>query len=375
VIDDATVTAVDGGVVRFSRADREEEARARWVLDCSGRSGVVARRGWRRPLPAQRTLAIVGVWERLGDWPVEDPTHTIVESHSEGWAWSVPASRNERHVTVMVDPRVTDLRAHNALADSYQAELRRVPGLGHLTRGARLVGAPFARDASPYAAHQVAEQGTLLIGDAASFVDPLSSYGIKKALASAWLASVVVNTALCDASMERTAIELHESRERAIYAALERQRAALAQAALAADATSDFWASRVDADVSDGVEPNEEPNVAALRDDPAVRAAFDEIRRRESIELRIGPRLQRVREAAVLENRVVLEPRLRLAGSERAIRFVRNVDLVALADSAPDVSQVPDLYEVYCQRHAPVPLPDFLGALAFLIARGFLEFA
>ena len=34
----------------------------------------------------------------------------------------------------------------------------------------------------------------LLAGDAGSFIDPLSSAGVKKALASAWLAAVAVST-------------------------------------------------------------------------------------------------------------------------------------------------------------------------------------
>ncbi|MGH7712550.1 MAG: NAD(P)/FAD-dependent oxidoreductase, partial [Gemmatimonadaceae bacterium] len=150
VIDDATVIAVHAGVVRYRRDAGDGDVWARWVLDCSGRSGVVARLGWRRSEPRLRTLAIAGVWERSADWPLPDPTHTVVESHPDGWGWSVPVSRTQRHVTVMLDPHLTNISAHGALTNAYHAELARAPGLHALTRGAALMAEPFARDASPY---------------------------------------------------------------------------------------------------------------------------------------------------------------------------------------------------------------------------------
>ena len=63
--------------------DRTQTVRARWVLDCSGRSGVVAR-SYRRQQEGYATLALVGVWRRSGGWPVRDPTHTLVESFADG---------------------------------------------------------------------------------------------------------------------------------------------------------------------------------------------------------------------------------------------------------------------------------------------------
>ncbi|MGQ0641696.1 MAG: FAD-dependent oxidoreductase [Gemmatimonadaceae bacterium] len=375
LIDGATVIGVQAGVAHYRRPSGDGDCWARWVLDCSGRTGVVARLGWRRAVPQLRTLAIAGVWERADGWGLPDPSHTVVESHSDGWAWSVPVSRIRRHVTVMLDPHLTTVSSHALLDDAYRAQLARAPGLYALTRGATLIEAPFARDASPYGAHQVAAPSVLLVGDSASFVDPLSSFGIKKALASAWLAAVVVRTCLADASMLRPALELYESRERAMYDALERRRVELAQAALGADATSDFWMARAETDVNDAAEPNDGFDIELLRADPAIRAAFDELKRRESLTLTAGAGLEYVHQPAILEDRVVLEKCLRIAPSKRGVRYIRTIDLVRLTALAPSAHQVPDLFEMYCQRIAPVPLPDFLGALALLIGRRVLEFA
>ena len=53
--------------------ERETFARA-WVLDCSGRAGVVARRGWRRPTrrPNDRRRGSLGARDA---WPVDDDAH------------------------------------------------------------------------------------------------------------------------------------------------------------------------------------------------------------------------------------------------------------------------------------------------------------
>ncbi|HEX4934787.1 MAG TPA: hypothetical protein VFV33_16470, partial [Gemmatimonadaceae bacterium] len=55
------------------------------------------------------------------------------------------------------------------------------------------------------------------------------------------------------------------------------------------------------------------------------------------------------------------------------VRWVRNVDLLRLSDLAPAHRQVPDLFDAYTRAAPPVPLPDFLGALALLVGKKFLE--
>src|SRR6185436_16141515 len=93
------------------------------------------------------------------------------------------------------------------LQQEYLDQLSRTRRLAHLVKGATLHSV-FARDASPYTAATFAEQGVALVGDAASFVDPLSSFGIKKAVASAWLAAVVVHSILADPGIAVPALEL-----------------------------------------------------------------------------------------------------------------------------------------------------------------------
>ncbi len=77
-----------------------------FVIDCTGRAGVIARqKNLREYDDGLRTVALVGEWRREGDWPVPDDTHTLIESYDDGWMWSVPAAGGVRHIAAMVDPQ------------------------------------------------------------------------------------------------------------------------------------------------------------------------------------------------------------------------------------------------------------------------------
>jgi flavin-dependent dehydrogenase len=338
---------------------------ARWVLDCTGRAGITARRGWRINEPEARTLAIVGIWERAGGWDLADESHTVVESYDSGWAWSIPVSPSRRYFTVMVDPDRTAIESRAGLADSYAAALARTTVMRRLVERGTLAVAPWAREASPSGFSRAAADGLLLVGDAASFVDPLSSFGIKKALASAWLAAVVVNSALRDPSTASPALELFEAREREMHVELQRQAAAMALDAADAHATG-FWSDRT----GGWTEIDARQSAAAQ----ATADAYEEIRRRPRIALRLADSVGYSPRASVTGNEIRVVPHLVTTGLPGGIRFVRNVDVIHLAELAPKFDQVPELFEAYNRTQSPVALSDFLAALATLVGTGVLRF-
>jgi hypothetical protein len=367
--------AGSGYRVRYDGSDRSERAvESRWVLDCSGRAGVLARHGRRHAVRGVRTIALVGVWTVAAPAPsLPDASHTVVESYDDGWGWSVPASASRRFVTVMVDPARTAIGDRERLGLVYREELARLRRLSYLVREGALEDAPWARDASPYYAERAAEDETLLVGDAASFVDPLSSFGIKKAVASAWLAAVVVRTCLTNEALAAPARALYERRERAMHDALARQLANVARDAVGGHATP-FWEDRAEIEAGSSAEPD----VAGLRIDPDVRAAFDRIRTAPVVALRPAPALHRVLSPTVRDDRVVLEEQLAVSEGGAPLRYLRNIDLVHLVELAPRHAHVPDLFDAYHRDRPntpPVALPDFLGALSVLVGKGFLELA
>ena len=312
------------------------------VLDCSGRAGVIGRR-FRIPQPGHRTVALLGVWRRDGAWPLPDATHTTVETFDEGWAWSVPVSATTRHVAVMLDR-----------ACAYDAAIARTSATRAIVDGAVLQHT-FACGASLYYAERYADANVLLVGDAGSFIDPLSSFGVKKALASAWVAAVTAHTMLTSRDRRQAAIDFFNDWERGIYAEHLRRSREFAREACAAH-PHPFWSARAAVDVS-------EP-----RDDAAdVRTAFERIRNASSV-------------GFVLADDVRVEPRPVIRGHEIVLenaftvgRFAHDVDLVQLAGIACRHSRVPDVYEEYCRTLAPAPLPNVISGLSLLVAKGILH--
>jgi flavin-dependent dehydrogenase len=349
-----------------SQAD-EWQARARMVLDCTGRSGVVARQGLRQLETSHRTVALTGRWQSEGGWKDVDDAHTLVAAYEDGWAWSIPTAAGVRYFTVMVDPERTQLTRGVSPDIVYLAELAKHDALRPLLECGRLVEGPWGHDSTLYSAHRYAGPGFLLVGDAASFIDPLSSFGVKKALASAWVAAVVTHTALTRPEVRDAALAFHERRERAVHVSYRAQSAGFAATA---GQSHPFWAAR--SSTFEEVGGNADLDAAALAHDPEVARAFDELRRRPEIRLREGPALKFTSRAMVRGREIVLDDHLGLAECPEGVRYLRSVDLVELVRLAPHHTDVGDLYGTVLRQQPGVRLPDFLAALSWLVARNVL---
>ena len=363
------------------RVVREREANdllssSDFTLDCSGRAGILARAmRLRRYDKGPRTIALVAEWRRDSPWPVPDDSHTLVESYATGWAWSIPVASSAgpqgprtapsvRHVAVMVDPQRSELARGAAARDVYETEILKTRVFSALTSEASLVAGPWGWDASTYRSTRYAGDGWLLAGDAGSFIDPLSSAGVKKALASGWLAAIVAHTCITRPEMRTHALEFFTERESRIEAECSRASRRFLAAA-APTHRHPFWADRAEV-----VGPEGEPG--SLEDGSAIPAAFDRLRRASALSLRRNPGLRVESRPAVAGREIVLQARIITQDCQDGVRYVRNVDVLSLVDMAASQAQVADLFSAYCDRLAPVELPDFLYALATAVAQGWL---
>ncbi|HUU35309.1 MAG TPA: tryptophan 7-halogenase [Vicinamibacterales bacterium] len=335
---------------------------AAYRLDCTGRSGVLARvLGGRTYEPGHRTVALVGVWRQPGGWALDNPTHTLLESYEDGWAWSVPVDEERRALAVMVDPKTTALAKGDGAAAVYLGEMAKTGRLAEIFRGAELQQRPVGWDASMYSVERPAGDTWLLVGDAASFVDPLSSAGVKKAMASGWLAAVTVNTALGSPALKDTAFAHYAARERETY----HQFLALTRKYLldgAPDAENPFWADR------GAPPPGDDDRLGVL-------SAWERIKNAGELRFRPGPGVQVADRPALRERELVLEPRLVDALTPEGVRFVDGVDVVWISLMAPGFRQVPDVFDAYVREVEPVALPSFLKALSTVVAKGWLLLA
>jgi flavin-dependent dehydrogenase len=344
---------------------------ARYVLDCTGRAGLVARRGLRRS-DATRTIALVGRWRSPNGWRIPDNSHTLVASYADGWAWSIPTGPVVRDFTVMVDPNRTSLARDAPSIDVYRAEVGKVGPFAPILVDATLEDGPWGADASGYDASRYSGPGFLLVGDAASFIDPLSSFGVKKALASAWVAAVVMHTSINRPAMNDEALRFHDRRERAVVRSYRVQAAQFAAAA-AAENPHPFWnaraASAEDLDVDDGADVD--PRTLAR--DPQVLAAFEELRRSPELRLQPGSGFRLVPRPVIRGREIVMDDHLSLPHAPDGIRYIRGVDLLAVTRLAPQHTDAGAMFDAYQRNQPNVILPDFLGALSLLVASGALQ--
>lgn len=337
-----------------------ETVKARFALDCSGRAAVLGRR-FRAPETEFRTYALVGAWSAAA-WDLPDPTHTSVETFADGWAWSVPIDLTRRHVGVMVGHALPDPGHGADLMSTYRALLAKASNTSMLTGGGTLERV-WACDASLYSAARYAGPQFLLVGDAGSFIDPLSSFGVKKALASAWVGAVAVHTALSDAGRRDIALEFFGDWERRMYATHLARSREFARAAHGQHPHG-FWSIR-GAGGTDAADSAADDEVAG---DPEVRRAFERVRTAPQLDLVVSETVRFEPRPVIRGREIVLEPAL--AGG---MRYHANVDLLALARIAPSCRHVPDVFEAYCRCCPPVPLPSVLGGLSLLVARGVLH--
>jgi flavin-dependent dehydrogenase len=387
---DAPVRDVRRDSDRWITASADVATASRWVLDASGRTGVLGRRARVEDRPTG-TLALVGRWGRTDGWTGDDRTHTLIESHAEGWVWSVPLSEETRCVTAMIDPRHPDLERTGDIDAMLRAEVAKAPRLAARLEGATYEGDARACPASLYSAESFVGDHALLVGDAGSFIDPLSSYGVKKALSSAWLAAVATHTAIMNPAMYRTALEFFDAREREVYRRYRELSIPFFEEAAEVYGTG-FWTARAEAarraggqaaggpkpptpgapiDPADSFDPSADADALIAHRD--VREAYEEIRRRPEVTLRRGATLSHTDRPLIRDRLIVLDRHLTSAVLETPVRYVRNVDLDRLVEVGPHHAQVPDIYEAYNRGQTPAALPDFLAALAVALGKGFLE--
>jgi flavin-dependent dehydrogenase len=353
--DDLALRVVDG------RRDADD-VRARFVLDCSGRSGVMARLH-RRYEPALRGQALMGVW-RARRWPVIDAGHTLVESWEDGWGWSAPAGGDVRHVGILVDGERTAVERGAGFTATYLATLARMRHLHEVVADAVLERA-WACDASVYGSRHYAGERYLLAGDAASFIEPLSSFGVKKALASGWMAAVAAHTCLSHPDRRRLALEFFSDWERRVYTTSVAQSQRYAREALARYQRP-FWQARA------AVSP---PPVDICVDDllaaQGVQTTFERLRSAPA-HLRVAPALTVVPRPVVRDGIIVPEDAILLSEDTLAIRFVRGVDVLAVIDLARAGLDAGTLITRYVERFGSHTLPDLLTAIALLVDRSVL---
>jgi len=190
---------------------------------------------------------------------------------------------------------------------------------------------------------------------------------VKKALASAWIGAVVAHTCLRRPALRDVALDFHAQWEQGVYATHLRRVVQYAREAAQFN-PQPFWTARATTPLKEDGELDE----SRLWREPEVVRAHTRLRESQTIELRSSPAVRLEPRGAIRGHEVVLEPALIAPAVRGGLRFLSGVNLPALVDIVGRYRQIPDLFDAYCRANPPVPLPNLLGALAVLVAKGLL---
>lgn len=155
---------------------------ARWIIDASGRSGIVARKTGGRQAVSGKQVALIATLAR-GCESCSAPV--LVEAVADGWWYSAMTPSGNVVLTYFTDRDLVDMRsAHEtpgflALLSQARATAERVAGID-----SAMVGPVRVAAAHDSAINPVWGEGWVAAGDAALAYDPLSGHGITASLAS-----------------------------------------------------------------------------------------------------------------------------------------------------------------------------------------------
>jgi len=178
----------DGAVVRLA-GRAEGVVAARQLLDATGQSTLVGKHlGTREVYPDHRKVAFFGHLRGVERLPGDEAGHPCIVMMEDGWFWliALDAERTSAGLVMDADRARRAGREHGVPPERMLAwGIARCPFVARRARDAVLpetnhVGADFSYRCRPYAG-----PGYFLLGDAATFLDPIFSTGICLAMVGA----------------------------------------------------------------------------------------------------------------------------------------------------------------------------------------------
>ncbi|HET9895097.1 MAG TPA: NAD(P)/FAD-dependent oxidoreductase [Streptosporangiaceae bacterium] len=167
--------------VRYTHDGAEHSATASFVIDASGRAGVIARTHNLRKTDSH--LKMAAVFKHLGG--VDEARNPATEGdiqlglHEDGWLWAIPIRPDVMSVGCVAPAEI--LRASRP-EEIFESHLERIPRIKQRIEGTTIVRDLSGENNFEYHCDTLAGPGFFIIGDAGCFTDPVFSGGVLLAL-------------------------------------------------------------------------------------------------------------------------------------------------------------------------------------------------
>jgi len=175
---------------------------ARFVLDASGREGVIARKNnWRRPMEDLDRVAFHSYWN-FPEVPDEVKRGLIrivyLEGDKKGWIWCIPVDNKRISIGVVVDKDslsgFKDQRTNdkNWAIDFYESEIESSSFISNMLEEATRDEKVWINGDYSYSSKVKYGNNFALIGDSGQFIDPIFSSGVFIAMKTAQIVADVL---------------------------------------------------------------------------------------------------------------------------------------------------------------------------------------
>jgi FADH2-dependent halogenase len=167
--------------VRYTLGGQEHTATGRFVIDASGRAGVIARAHNLRKTDHRLKMAAVikhfGGVDEANNPGAEGDIQLAV--HDDGWLWAIPIRSDVMSVGCMVPADI--LRASRP-EEAYDAYLDQIPRIKERIKGTTVIRDLSGENNFEYHCDTLAGPGYFIVGDSGCFTDPVFSGGVLLAL-------------------------------------------------------------------------------------------------------------------------------------------------------------------------------------------------
>jgi flavin-dependent dehydrogenase len=206
--------------VRFRSKDGQSgEVRARAVVDASGMSAFLSSKLGTRRMDAKLKRAALFAHYEAVRWPEgHAPGDILLPVEDRVWYWIIPFSDGSSSVGAVFESSLAREIAAPGLDARFDALLERSARMRSLLAGSRRTSNVVAISDYSASSAQMGGDGYVLVGDAATFLDPVFSTGVFLALASGERAARAIDRALArHGRLDRSDLAVYEREAKKLF--------------------------------------------------------------------------------------------------------------------------------------------------------------
>ena len=185
------------GVVARERGGEDREIRAKVVVDASGQSAFLSGKlGSRRFDRKLKRAAVFAHYEGVPRAPGKQAGDILLPIDDGVWYWIIPFSDGTSSIGAVFDPVLTRGPEGENLEGKFERLIVKSARMTELLGSGRRTSKVFGISDFSASSARLAGDGYVLIGDAATFLDPVFSTGVFLAMATGVMAAESIDAAL-----------------------------------------------------------------------------------------------------------------------------------------------------------------------------------